>query len=199
MPPSPDPWPYPDVHDLGDLPEVDENPDEDADLDREVGLVVQDVEQDHSDWKMPKKTECTDRPSRDCRLFQNWISVQGRRLEAEELPHALLHDPHAPLAAGGLSLRDVHPVLPRARTGRLFAGPRQGSPHCAAEVWSGACKASIARSVLCHAETASSGSSTPHEAGGHPQVPVRPGFCSLTWGPFGAPPECPRGSPQPYP
>lgn len=39
--------PYPDIHDLGDLPEVDENPDEDADLDHEVGLVVQDVEEDN--------------------------------------------------------------------------------------------------------------------------------------------------------
>ena len=39
--------PYPDVHDLGDLPEVDEDPDEDADLDHEIGLVVQDVEKDH--------------------------------------------------------------------------------------------------------------------------------------------------------
>lgn len=40
-------WPYPDIHDLGDLPKVDEDPDEDADLDHEVGLVVQDVEKDH--------------------------------------------------------------------------------------------------------------------------------------------------------
>lgn len=40
-------WPYPDIHDLGDLPEVDEDPDEDADLDHEVGLIVQDIEEDH--------------------------------------------------------------------------------------------------------------------------------------------------------
>lgn len=41
------PRPYPDVHDLGDLPEVDEDPNEDADLDHKVGLIVQDVEKDH--------------------------------------------------------------------------------------------------------------------------------------------------------
>lgn len=38
---------HPDVHDFGDLPEVDEQPDEDADLHHEVGLVVQDVEEHH--------------------------------------------------------------------------------------------------------------------------------------------------------
>lgn len=38
---------YPDIHDLGDLPEVNEDPDEDADLDHEVGLIVQDIEEDH--------------------------------------------------------------------------------------------------------------------------------------------------------
>lgn len=37
---------YPDVHDLCDLPEVNEEPDEDADLHHEVGFVVQDVEED---------------------------------------------------------------------------------------------------------------------------------------------------------
>lgn len=44
-------WPYPDVHDLGDLPEVDEDPDEDADLDHEICLVVQDIEKDHERLK----------------------------------------------------------------------------------------------------------------------------------------------------
>jgi len=38
---------YPDVHDLCDLPEIDEEPDEDADLHHEVGFVVQDVEEDN--------------------------------------------------------------------------------------------------------------------------------------------------------
>ena len=39
--------PYPDIHDLGDLPEVNEDPNENADLDHKVGLIVQDVEEDH--------------------------------------------------------------------------------------------------------------------------------------------------------
>lgn len=35
---------YLDVHDLGDFPQVNEKADEDADLDNEVGFVVQDVQ-----------------------------------------------------------------------------------------------------------------------------------------------------------
>lgn len=38
---------YPDVHDFGDLPEVDKKTDEDADLHHKVGFVVQDVEEHH--------------------------------------------------------------------------------------------------------------------------------------------------------
>lgn len=39
--------PHLDVHDLRDLPEVNEEPNEDADLHHKVGLVVEDVEEDH--------------------------------------------------------------------------------------------------------------------------------------------------------
>lgn len=38
---------YFDVHDFGDFPQVNEKSDEDADLHDKVGLVVQDVKQDH--------------------------------------------------------------------------------------------------------------------------------------------------------
>lgn len=46
---------HPDVHYFGDLPEVDEQADKYADLDHEVGLVVQDIEQhyqrlEHSEY-----------------------------------------------------------------------------------------------------------------------------------------------------
>lgn len=40
---------YFDVHDFGDFPQVNEKSDEDADLHDKVGLVVQDVKQDH-EW-----------------------------------------------------------------------------------------------------------------------------------------------------
>lgn len=36
---------YSDVHDLGDFPQVNQEPNEDADLHHEVGLIVQDVQQ----------------------------------------------------------------------------------------------------------------------------------------------------------
>lgn len=30
------------------------------------------------DWNTPKMMERTDKPSRDCLLFQNWMSVENR-------------------------------------------------------------------------------------------------------------------------
>lgn len=42
---------YPDIHDLGDLPQVNEEADEDADLHHKVGLIVQDVQQHHQRLK----------------------------------------------------------------------------------------------------------------------------------------------------
>lgn len=54
--------PYPDVHDLSDLPEVDENPDEDADLDHKVGLVVQDIEEDHERLENAKEDGADGQP-----------------------------------------------------------------------------------------------------------------------------------------
>lgn len=43
-----------DVHDLGDLPQVNEETDEDADLHHKVGLIVQYVQQHHQRLKYSK-------------------------------------------------------------------------------------------------------------------------------------------------
>ena len=45
---------YSDVHDLGDFPQVNKEADEDADLHHKVGLVVQNVQQNHQRLKNSK-------------------------------------------------------------------------------------------------------------------------------------------------
>lgn len=45
---------HPDVHDFGNLPEIDEQADEYADLDDEIGLVVQDIEQHYQRLEHPE-------------------------------------------------------------------------------------------------------------------------------------------------
>lgn len=45
---------HPDVHDFGNLPEVDEQADEYADLDHKIGLIVQDIEQHYQRLKHPE-------------------------------------------------------------------------------------------------------------------------------------------------
>lgn len=45
---------YSDVHDLGDFPQVNKEPNEDADLHHKIGLIVQDVQQHHQRLKNPK-------------------------------------------------------------------------------------------------------------------------------------------------
>lgn len=45
---------YSDVHDLGDFPQVNKEPNEDADLHHKIGLIVQNVQQHHQRLKNPK-------------------------------------------------------------------------------------------------------------------------------------------------
>lgn len=45
---------HPDIHDFGNLPEIDEQADEYADLDDKVGLVVQDIEQHYQRLEHPE-------------------------------------------------------------------------------------------------------------------------------------------------
>lgn len=45
---------HPDVHDFGNLPEVDEQADEYADLDDKVGFVVQDIQQHYQRLEHPE-------------------------------------------------------------------------------------------------------------------------------------------------
>ena len=47
--------PHPHIHDFGDLPEVDEEPHEDAELHHEVGLVVPYVQQHHQRLEDPEE------------------------------------------------------------------------------------------------------------------------------------------------
>lgn len=45
---------HPDIHDFGNLPEVDEQADEYADLDDKIGLVVKDIEQHYQRLEHPE-------------------------------------------------------------------------------------------------------------------------------------------------
>lgn len=45
---------HPDIHDFGNLPEIDEQADEYADLDDKVGLIVQDIEQHYQRLEHPE-------------------------------------------------------------------------------------------------------------------------------------------------